>query len=179
MRRIACTAFVLVALVSAGSVRAGSGESDEHAEQIRSEVQRSGGAFAITEASSTGVVESLTLLSPQAAGVRVVPAAGGVYYALCPRRARCPYPARGGARLRARVPRALALELARRTFERTTANLVVVSLPSRRPALLVLERGDVTGTLDHVTLAHVYALRSLVPVSVATDTLVLARIPLD
>ena len=70
--------------------------------------------------------------------------------------------------------------LALRTFRRTAAGVVVVSLPTGAPTLLVLERDDVTEAraLDQLTLSHLYAIRSLVTVSDTADTLVLARIPL-
>jgi hypothetical protein len=75
----------------------------------------------------------------------------------------------------------MALELALRTFARTPAGVVVVSLPTSRPTLLVLERQDVTNAsrdaLDLSTLSHVYTIRSLVPVSDVADTLVLTQIP--
>jgi hypothetical protein len=182
MRSVACTAPVLLALAFAVPLRAGSDQTLEDAERIRSEVQPSGGAFVITESSSTGVVESLALLADPFAAPRFVAAAGGVYYAICARGARCPYPVGRAAHVRARMPRQLALELVRRTLERTAADVVVVSLPTRRPALLVLEREDVVHAsrdeLDRLTLTHIYEIRSLVAMSDVTDTLVLARIPL-
>lgn len=179
MRGVACTTLLL-ALVFAAPLRAGSDQTLEDAERIRSEVQPRGGPFVITEASSTGVVESLALLADPLAAPRFVAAAGGVYYAICARGTRCPYPARRAAHVRARVPRQLALELALRTFRKTAAGVVVVSLPTGAPTLLVLERDDVTQprALDQLTLSHLYAFRSLVTVSDAADTLVLARIPL-
>ena len=180
MRTLVCTLAFVLALASAASIRAGSADTLGDAEQIRAEVQALGASFVVTEASSTEVVESLTLLS-HPDPLRVVPAAGGVYYAICARGARCPYPGRRGARLGARLPRRMALELALRTFARTPAGVVVVSLPTSRPTLLVLERQDVTSAsrdaLDRSTLSHVYAIRSLVPVSDVAETLVLARIP--
>jgi hypothetical protein len=182
MKGVTCTAAVLLALVAAGPLRAGSDQTLEDAEQIRSEVQPSGGPFVITEASSTAVVESLALLAEPLAAPRFVAAAGGVYYAICAKGTRCPYPAGRAAHVRARVPRQMALELVRRTLERTAADVVVVSLPTREPALLVLERGDLVHAspdeLDRLTLTHIYAIRSLVAVSDVADALVLARIPL-
>jgi hypothetical protein len=182
MKGVACTAAVLLALVSAGPLRADSDETLEHAERIRSEVQPSAGHFVITEASSTGVVESLALLTGPLAAPRFVAAAGGVYYAICARGTRCPYPAGRAAPVGARVPRQLALELVRRTLERTAADVVVVSLPTRQPAMLVLERDDLVHAshdeLETLTLTHIYEIRSLVATSDVADTLVLARIPL-
>jgi hypothetical protein len=181
MRRHVFTVVLLLALGCAASIRAGTAEILEHAEQIRSELQPSGGSFVITEASSTGVVDSLTLLSRhQPAAMRVVPAAGGVYYAICPARARCPYPGRRAARVRARVPRRVALDLALRTFQRTAAGVVVVSLPTSRPALVVLERDDVMTAapdgLERLTISNVYAMRAHIAISDNADTLVLEQV---
>ena len=104
----------------------------------------------VTEASSTDVVGSLTLWSADGAAVREVPTARGVYYALCPTRTTCPFPSRKRARpVAAFAPRRAALELALRSFSETTADPVVVSLPTRRWVLLVLERSELaasTGT---------------------------------
>ena len=54
-------------------------------------------------------------------------------------------------------PRRLALELAVRTFSRTTADLVVVALPTRFPTWIVFERDDLSaevgGTLSNQLVA--------------------------
>lgn len=174
---VVCAAAALVLASPAVAVPA---DTLVQAEQVRADVQQRTSAFAITEASSTGVVHSLTLVEG-ASTPRVVSAANGIYYAICPWGTRCPYPARGAVSLRKREHRRIALELAVETFRRTAAELVVVSLPSRQPVLLVLQREDVReyegkGALDRLTLAHAYELRGLVNVSDTDETLVLARL---
>jgi hypothetical protein len=85
-----------------------------------------GGGLAITEASSTGVVESFALLTPDLLETRFLPADNGIYYATCPVRATCPYPARRLARPAADpAPHRLALELALHTFLESSADVVV------------------------------------------------------
>jgi hypothetical protein len=80
-----------------------------------------GRGLAVTEATSTGVVESFTLLTPNLLETRIVSANNGIDDAICPVDATCPYPARRFARPAAElVPRRLALELALRTFLDTT-----------------------------------------------------------
>lgn len=102
-----------------------------------------GRRLVVTEASSLGVVDSITLVTDWFAAPRVVPSGNGVYFAICTARSRCPYPARRAAwPVTAFLPRRLALELAVRTFRRTTADLVVVSLPTESPAWVVFERAD-------------------------------------
>ena len=101
-----------------------------------------GTGLAVTEASSTGVVESFSLLTPGPEGRPVVPAHGGTYFAICPRHADCPYPARGSARPAAAfLPRGHGLELALRTFFETRAEVVAISLPTTRFVLFIVERG--------------------------------------
>jgi hypothetical protein len=108
-----------------------------------------GRALAVTEASGTGVVESFTLLTPDLLETRVLPADNGIYYALCPVRASCPYPARRFARPAAELlPRRLALELALRTFLETSADVVAVSLPTPRFILFVVEREELAREVD-------------------------------
>ncbi len=134
-------------------------QSLSHAQTIRAELDahyrrtRRGG-LAVTEASSTGVVESFTLLTPDLLEVRVLPADNGIYYAVCPVGARCPYPAKRFARPEADLgARRLALELAVRTFLETSADVVAVSLPARRFIALIAERGELTREVDLVTMA--------------------------
>jgi hypothetical protein len=110
--------------------------------------------LAVTEASSTGVVESFTLLTADLQETRIIDADNGVYYAICPARASCPYPARRFARPAADVlVRRLALELALRTFLETSADVVAVSLPTRRFVLFVVERDELRGEVDVPTLS--------------------------
>jgi hypothetical protein len=105
-------------------------EALAHAAQIRAEVDARYPGLRVTEASSTAVIESLTFF--EGADPRVVLANNGIYYAVCPNRARCPFPGRKARLVAALVPRRVALELAVRTFLETSANLVMVSLPTRR-----------------------------------------------
>jgi hypothetical protein len=149
----------------------------------------------VTEASSTAAVGSLTLWSADGTSAREVPTAGGIYYALCPIRATCPFPSRTRARpITALGPRLAALELAMRSFAETTADPVVVALPTRRWVLLVLERSElaaiaapaelhggadprvlptraVRAAVDELTLHHLYTPFALDIGSDGTDTL--------
>ena len=110
--------------------------------------------LAVTEASSTGVVESFALLTPDLLEIRYLPAENGIYYAICPVRATCPYPARRLARPAADlVPRRLALELALRTFLETSASVVAVSLPTPRFVAFIVERGELADEVDLPALA--------------------------
>jgi hypothetical protein len=107
-----------------------------------------GRKLAVTEATTTGVVQSVTLISDWLEW-RIVPADNGIYYAICSARARCPYPARFAAwPAKSLLPRRQALELALRTFLETSASLVVVALPTLRPAWVVFERDDVVTDID-------------------------------
>jgi hypothetical protein len=108
----------------------------------------------VTEATSTGVIESFTLLTQDLLETRVLAAGNGIYYAICPARATCPYPARRFARPAADpVPRRLALELALRTFLETSVDVVAVSLPTPRSILFVVERTELAREVDLQTLA--------------------------
>lgn len=105
-----------------------------------------GRRLVVTEATTTGVVATLTLLTDWLEP-RVVPAVNGIYYATCSARSRCPYPARSAAwPTQAVQPRRLAVELALRTFAETSVALVVVSLPTAEPVWVVFERSDLVGT---------------------------------
>jgi hypothetical protein len=119
-----------------------------HAEKIRLAVdaryrQVPGRKLAVTEATTTSVIESFTLLSADLQETRVVPADNGIYFAICPRAATCPYPATRFARPAADfLPRRLALELALRTLLETSAEVVAVSLPTPRFVLVIVERSE-------------------------------------
>jgi hypothetical protein len=114
-----------------------------------------GRKLAVTESSSTGVVESFTLLSGPMLEPRIVPADNGIYYALCPRGARCPYPGPRFARPAADfLPRRQALELAVRTFLETSATVVAVSLPTSRFILFVVERDELMRQVDMAALGR-------------------------
>jgi hypothetical protein len=120
----------------------------KHAQTIRAQVtaryQRvAGRKLRVTEATTTAVVDSLTLMSGSFESSRVVSADDGIYYAICPVRASCPYPARSASLpLAAALPRRQALELALRTFMETPARLVVVALPTANPVWAIFERSD-------------------------------------
>jgi hypothetical protein len=164
--RKALVVGVAGALLAAGALPARSGgvsalepASLAPAQTIRAQVDsryrvpRAGG-LAVTEASSTGVVESFALLTPDLLRTRHVPAANGIYYAICPVGAACPYPVRRLARPAADlVPRRLALELAVRTFLETPAAVVAVSLPTPGFAAFVVERDELAHEVDLAALA--------------------------
>jgi hypothetical protein len=133
-----------------------------HAKVIRAEVtaryrNARGRKLVVTEATATGVVESITLISDWLEPERVVPAQNGIYFAICSSHAKCPYPARSAVwPIEAFLPRRMALELALRTLVETSASLVVVALPTARPAWVVVERdllvsGDAQAMLDRLT----------------------------
>jgi hypothetical protein len=108
-----------------------------------------GRKLVVTEATSAGVVSTFTLIADWLEPPRVVSADNGVYYAICPHRATCPYPPRSSAwPAGAFLPRRQALELALRTFLETSATLVVVALPTGTPIWVVFERDDLLTTID-------------------------------
>jgi hypothetical protein len=110
------------------------------ARQVARAVDARYAGLRITEASSTAVIESLRLFDDPL-NPRLVPASNGIYFSVCPNRARCPYPARRAARRPgALAPRRVALDLAVHTFLETSADLVVVSLPTTAFIVLVFER---------------------------------------
>ena len=157
--RLALTALTVGALaaVPAGATPTASQLEQEtlpRARAIRAEVDAHyrvapGRKLAVTEASTTGVLDSFTLVPSQLEMPRVVPADNGVYFAICSARAHCPYPARSSAwPAAAFLPRRQALELVLRTFLETSADLVVVALPTVRPVMLLVERSDVMGAVD-------------------------------
>jgi hypothetical protein len=124
-------------------------ETLTRARTIRAELTARYGVYAgrrlvVTEATTTGVVPTLTLLTDWLEP-RVVPAVNGIYYATCSARARCPYPARSAWPPLAFLPRRLAVELALCTFEETSVALVVVALPTAEPVWVVFERNDLAG----------------------------------
>jgi hypothetical protein len=151
-------AFAAIAAAAAAAIPAWASESASElqpqalvrAKAIRADVngryrRLPGRKLAVTEVTTTGVVESLSLIDDPLEPARVVPADNGIYFQLCSVGARCPYPARPAAwPADAFRPRRLALELAVRTFSRTTAALVVVALPTRFPIWVVFERDDLS-----------------------------------
>jgi hypothetical protein len=155
-----------------------------------------GRRLAVTEATTTGVVESLTLVSDLFELPRVVPAENGIYFAICSARATCPYPARSASwPAAAFLPRRQALELAVRTFRETSAALVVVALPTAQPVWVVFERDDLLaevdaraaldqlaadatvvdiplrGIVDRLTRPRLFVPLAIVPVSLTRETL--------
>jgi hypothetical protein len=103
----------------------------------------------VTEATTTGVVDSLTLIGGSAGDGRVVPAENGIYFALCPTAAPCALGSnRRSWQPTAFVPRRLGVELALRTFLESAADVVVVSLPTGEPVWLVFERADLLDGID-------------------------------
>jgi hypothetical protein len=135
----------------------------EQAGEIRAEVDARyrtapGRKLAVTEASTTAVVDSLTLLTDPLNEPLEVRADNGVYFAICSARATCPYPARSASwPVTAFLPRRQALELAVRTFAETSATLVVVALPTRQPVWLVFERTSFLATVDAQALRGLLA----------------------
>jgi hypothetical protein len=111
--------------------------------------------LAVTESSSTAVIESFILMSADLMEQRILPADNGVYYAICPRGATCPYPTRRFVRPESDfLPRRIALEVAVRTFLETSADLVAVSLPTRRFVLFVVQRDDLARAVDLAALGR-------------------------
>ena len=114
-----------------------------------------GRGLAVTEATSTGVVESFALATPDLLDTRFVPADNGVWYAICPVGATCPFPAPRVARPAADLlPRRLALELALRTFVETSADVVAVGLPSTRFVAFIVGREELAREVDLRALAE-------------------------
>ena len=119
-----------------------------HARAIRAEVNARarllpGVRLTISEPTTTAVVESFALLSQDLLETRYVPAERGIWYAICPARAVCPYPRPPLSRPAADyLPRRLALEPAVRTFVETDARVVAVSLPTPRFTTMIVTRED-------------------------------------
>jgi hypothetical protein len=108
-----------------------------------------GRELAVTEATSTEVVKSLSLVTDWLELPQVVPADNGIYFAICSARATCPYPVRSAAwPAAAFLPRRAALELGLRTLAETSVSLVVVALPTAKPVWVVLQREDLLARID-------------------------------
>jgi hypothetical protein len=144
--RVVAALLTLIAAVCTASSASGASTTSNaslvRAVTIRAEVEARYPALRVTEASSTAVIDSVTLFTAEA-DPRVVPADNGIYYAVCPIRATCPYPGRAAGPPSAFAPRRVALELAVRTFLETDTDLVLVSLPTTRFVVLVFERAAV------------------------------------
>jgi hypothetical protein len=154
-------AFAVAAAGTATAIPASAAESASElepqalvrAKAIRTEVNAryrrlAGRKLRVTDVTTMGVIEPLRIMEGPFEPERVVPTDNGIYFQLCSVRARCPYPARSAVWPDdAFRPRRLALELAVRTFSRTTADLVVVALPTRFPTWIVFERDDLAAEL--------------------------------
>jgi hypothetical protein len=129
-------------------------EAVTHASAIRAEINARyrlvpGRKLVVTEATTTGVVQTITLVTDWLEPARVVAADNGIYFAICPARATCPYPARSAARSAAAfLPRRQALELALLAFVETSVSLVVVALPTAEPVWVTFERTDLLAEID-------------------------------
>jgi hypothetical protein len=151
---LAAGAVAAVPAHSSATTSALQPEALTHAQVIRAEVNARyrllpGRKLAVTEATSTGVVQSLTLIPDWLEPPRVVPADNGIYFAICSAPAKCPYPVRSAAwPALAFLPRRQALELALRTFAEASVSLVVVALPTARPLWVVFERDDLLANID-------------------------------
>ena len=109
----------------------------------------------ISEPTTTDVVESFVLLSPDLLETRHVPAEHGVWYAIRPARAVCPYRRPRLSRPAADyLPRRIALELAVRTFVETDASVVAVSLPTPRFTAFIVTREELARDVDIPALAQ-------------------------
>ncbi len=143
-----------------GAASATSPATLARAASIRDEVNTrirllAGAGLSVTEATSTDMIDSFTLLSEDLLDARFVPARGGVWYTICPDRALCPYPASRLSRPASdRLARRLALELALRTFLETDAPVVGVALPTPHFVAVVLEREELARKVDMSALAN-------------------------
>lgn len=161
--RLAAATVAALGLAATAHARSDLDEPLAGARAIAAQVDSRFSGLRVTEASSTAVVDSLTLFG-EGVDPRVVDTAEGVYYAVCPVRATCPFPGRKARSASALAPRRVALELAARTFAETAADLVVVSLPTPRFVLLVLERHelDADATVRTLEAADAEAVRAVV-----------------
>jgi hypothetical protein len=82
-------------------------------------------------------------------------ARGGVWYAICPERALCPYPAPWLARPASdHLVRQIALQLVLRTFLETDAPVVGVALPTPQFVALIVEREELARKVDLAAVAR-------------------------
>ena len=173
----ACASIAAPALSSAGPSPLES-RALSRAQVIRTEINAryrllQSGALAVTEATSTGVVESFALATSDLLERRLVPADDGIWYAICPVRIRCPYPTRPFARAAGdRVLRRMLLELALRTFVETSADLVAVSLPTTRFIAFVVERKDLAREVNFRSLAAVLGGNPARPLTASVENIV-------
>ena len=101
--------------------------------QVNARYRRlAGRKLRVTEATSFGAIKSISIIEDVFEPARVVPADNGIYFQIRSLQTRRPHRERSAAWTDdAFRPRRLAVELAARTFARTTASLAVVSLPTR------------------------------------------------
>jgi hypothetical protein len=117
-----------------------------------------GNRLKVTNVSTTAVVESFTLMTPDLSGARRVPTRNGIYVITCSARTHCPYPSGRDARNSADLlPRQFALELALRTLRETSIDVVAIALPTPRVTLLVVERADLIRDPDLQHLSQALA----------------------
>jgi hypothetical protein len=117
-----------------------------------------GRKLAVTEVTSMGVVDSVSLIVDPLEPAQVLPAENGIYFALCTVGARCPHPPRSAAwSATAFRPRRQALELAVQAFAQTAASLVVVALPTWSPTWVVFEREDLSKEIGATLRAQLAA----------------------
>lgn len=154
-RRLACGLLLAFALSGVPAWAAESASKLQpqalvRAKAIRNEVNARyrrlpGRKLAVTEVTTMGIVESVSLLGDPLEPARAVPADNGLYFVLCSVRAKCPHPPRSAAWPAAAFrSRRQALELAVRAFSQTTVDLVVVALPTWSPTWVVFERDDLS-----------------------------------
>lgn len=182
MRKVLFAAALLSAWTSIAAPALSSAEASRPESRslqvIRTEINAryrhlTNGALAASEATSTSVVESFALVSSDLLETRLVPADNGIWFAICPVRARCPYPARPFARAASdRVLRRMALDLALRTFVETSADLVAVSLPTTRFIAFVVERQDLAREVDLRSLAAALGVSPRRPLTASVENIV-------
>jgi hypothetical protein len=169
VRALLVVAVIVLAL--AGTAGASPSSLDQ-ARRIAREVER-GHGLPVSGVTTTSGVATLELFDPGTRTLRSVSTANGVHYTLCAKvLRRCVLPAR--------VARAEALELARRTLLETDADLVVVGLPQTptRHVQLVFER-DVLDSpeqgAEEATRRRLYVMALVVTIG-AEDSLLLVRL---
>lgn len=151
-------------------------ESRGIARELEPRLRSLGAGLVVAEVASTDVVETVELMPGLSRPGASLPAANGIYFAIC-RRSPCALQRHALSRERALRARREAVELAFRTLTETAADLVVVALPRRWSllVLLVLTREDVQGErgagADEVARGHLYFHGGLAPYSATRDSL--------
>ena len=151
-------------------------ESRRIAREVAQRYRHAGAELMVREVSATNVLETVELLPGRSRAGASLPAANGIYFAIC-RRSPCALQRHALSRERALQARREAVELALRTLTETAADLVVVALPRRWSliVLLVLTREDVQGArgagADEIARGHLYVHGGLAPYSATRDSL--------